>query len=107
MNELIRHIIDSFENNRKEFLIEIRRIFEENEYTINERTKVEVKGYFDDGLFCPFIQFDISTDEVRHSTVFYRYDYSRTNNVIKDEFDVLDNEEVVVTALTLLQEDIF
>lgn len=54
MNELIRHIADSFYNNRDEFLIEILRIFHKNGYTINERTEVDVKGYFDEELCRPF-----------------------------------------------------
>lgn len=106
MKKIISHITNTFSKNREEFIIELRRIFKKNEYSLNEKTRVEVRGYFDEDECRAYIQFDIDTDEARDSTEFYRDDFSRTNRFTKDESLVLKNEETVVKAFTLFQDDI-
>lgn len=106
MEELIRHISNAFAANSEEFLIEIRRLIFENEYSLNERTMVKIHGFFDEDECRPYLQFNIITDEVDSATEFYRYDFSRANQIKRDELEVLENNEVVVHALTLYQNDI-
>ncbi len=106
MRELKRNILNAFTKNSEEYLREIRRIFDENEYSMNENTKVEIRGFIDWEEVRPYIQFNIKTGEVEHATEFYRNDFSRANQIKRDELEVLKNNEVVVHALTLYQNDL-
>jgi hypothetical protein len=106
MPELLRQISDAYYNNEDNFRMELRNIFHKNEYSVNERTTVSVLGYFDWNELGPYIQFNIETDEISHATEFYRYDFSQTNRITKDELKVLENKEIVIKALVLTSSDL-
>lgn len=104
IEELQKIIADAYIENETNFLREIGNIIHDNEYPINERTNVIIKGFFNWNECRPFIQFQINLDEYRYDTVFYRYDFDRrTNNETMDETEV-DGE--VLEVLVLYQENL-
>lgn len=106
MEKLKKCISDAYYKNEENFKKELRTILHEGEYSLNQRTKIIVRGFFDEEECRPFIQFDINTDEVSLATVFYRYDYSSINKNTVDEHIVLMREVPIVDAIILQEEDI-
>ncbi len=102
MPNTIRIVKEAFVNNEQNFIQELRDIFHENEYSLNERTKVAVRGHIDWNEIRTYIQFFIETDEVKYWTDFYRDDFSIDNKVVKDG---LDGDETV-NVLKLTADDI-
>ncbi len=102
MKELKEIIRKAYVVNEPNFKVELRRIFKENEYVVNEQTTVNVRGYFDEVEVCPYIQFDIETDHEHFLTDHYKYNFSIRNNVRKDE----PSDVISVTALTLFYDDL-
>lgn len=106
MKKLEICIRDAYYKNEENFKRRLRTIFHEGEYSMNERTKVNVYGYFDEEECRPYIQFQIETDEVSYSSEFHRYDYSVKNDVTVDEIDVYKKEVLIAKALILHAEDL-
>jgi hypothetical protein len=103
-NKLKDHLEMAYYNNEENFKILLRTIFFNNEYPINERTKVVIKGFFNKEDCRPYFQFKINTDAENFDTEFYRYDYSRKKSNSVDEFEI--GEQEIVEVLTLYDEDL-
>ena len=93
MKTLIELTKDAYYFNQDEFKSLILDFFDNDEYVLNENTKVGVIGAKDPKNGELYIQFDIQTDGTRYHTQFYHNNYSATNNIAIDESEV-DNWRV-------------
>lgn len=103
MSKLKMCIIDAFENNKDNFLDEIKSIIRDNEYPVNKNSKVLVSGCFHDEECYPFLQFNIKMDDYEFRTEFYRSDFNIKGKKVKiDEFEI----DYDVVDVFFLEEDL-
>lgn len=106
MKTLIELTKDAYYSNQDEFISLILDFFDDDDFVLNENTKVGVIGAKDPKNGELYIQFDIDTDGTRYHTQFYHYNYSATNNITINESEV-DNWKVnLITAFVIDYKDL-
>ncbi|UKM65470.1 hypothetical protein GSB9_02039 [Flavobacteriaceae bacterium GSB9] len=102
--KLQRMIVDAFNGNKVNFIDEINNKIYDNEYPVNQRTEVVVKGYFNWDDCCPYVQFQIKMDDYQLDTEFYKNDFNVMSNDVRIDETEVDGE--VVIGLILYQDDL-